>query len=326
MDYEIVSIDRLKPLEMVFKTHLSNLEHNINNDRFILKAIIADTKTGAIMDGSHRYAYFLKNGYKTVPVYWVDYDDESLRVGRSLKDRFLIDDTSVISKTECRKRALSGDLFPPRTTRHFFAFRKSDISLPLSSLEKGDPVDISGLIAENFSVSDEINHNRGYIEEIDEEISIIIGYLEEVSQTKRYLMDQIELMDNNREIAFFPGKFHPPHVGQIQTILNIIPKYRKVIIGVSEHIPEDGALTTPNDILLALRGLFKHFKNIEVCLIKGVLIEKKDTEGLPKFDVLLSGNEDVLTWAKTHGVRAEFISRSCGDLCSGTNVRDILKN
>ena len=72
MKYEIVPIEKLIPLEQVFPTHLKNLEEMIDRDDFILKAIIADKKTGTILDGSHRYVYFLKRGFKTVPVHWVD--------------------------------------------------------------------------------------------------------------------------------------------------------------------------------------------------------------------------------------------------------------
>jgi hypothetical protein len=325
MKYEIIPIDFLKPLEKVFPTHLNNLELMIDSDGYLQKPIIADKNSGVIADGSHRYVYLLKHGYKEVPVVFIDYSDDNIRVGNHLCHRLYINGDCNISKAECVRRALGGDLFPPRTTRHFFTFRKDDIMLPLAQLKKGIPVDVTHLIA-NVDISEEIEHNTKYISEINEELNVIIQYLEEVSQTKTYLLKQVELMNVNRKVAFFPGKFHPPHVGQIQTILNIIPKYKKVIIGVSEHMPEDGALTTPNDILLTLRGLFKHFKNVEVCLIKGVLVDKKDTDGLPEFDVLLSGNEDVLSWAKTHDVMAEFIDRSCGDLCSGTNVRGILKN
>jgi nicotinamide mononucleotide adenylyltransferase len=324
MHYDIVPISSLKPLEKVFPTHLKNLEEMINKDGFVLKAIIADKKTGTILDGSHRYVYFLKNGYKKVPVHWADYDDEDVRVGTHLSHRFLVDGDSGISKKECRERSLSGNLFPPRTTRHFFTFRKSDISLPLNKLKKGSSIDVNHLIAD-VDISDEIEHNRKYITEINEEIEIILQYLEEVSQTKRYLNEQIECMDSTRQVAFFPGKFHPPHIGQIQTILNIIPKYRKVIIGVSEHAPEI-VITTPDDIVSMLKSFFINFDNIEVYKIEGTLVEKKTTDGLPEFDVLLSGNQDVLDWTMSMKINSEYVPRSVGIMCSGSEIRKILSN
>ena len=103
MKCEIVSIDKLLPLELVFPTHLKNLEDMINKDGFLLKAVIVDRKTGTVLDGSHRYVYLLKNGYKEVPVYWTDYDDENIRVGTILSHRFMIDGDCGISKEELHK-------------------------------------------------------------------------------------------------------------------------------------------------------------------------------------------------------------------------------
>jgi len=124
--------------------------------------------------------------------------------------------------------------------------------------------------------------------------------------------------------VFFPGKFHPPHLGQIQTILNIMSKYQKVIVGVSEHKPEGGQIMTPQEIITSLKDLFKHFDGVDVCLIKGVLVEKTDLSGLPQFDLLLSGNPDVLSWAEKLNLNAEYVPRSYGAGCSGTNVRRVL--
>ena len=322
MKYKIVPIEKLIPLERVFPIHLKNLEEMIDKDGFILKAIIADKTDGIILDGSHRYVYLKKKGFKEVPVYLIDYDSEDVRVGTHLSHRFLIDDdSSDISKSECRQRALSGNLFPPRTTRHFFTFRKADISLPLYRLKSGEPSDVSDLIYD-VDISAEIEHNKKYISEINEEISIIIQYLEEVSNTKRYLSKQIELMDQLREIVFFPGKFHPPHIGHIQTILHILPKYRKVIIGVTEDKPPDTLVTDTNSIVTALKSLLIPFENVEVHKIKGILTNKKSIEGLPSFDVLLSGNKDVLSWADNIGINSRYVPRSGSNMFSGTKIRE----
>ena len=324
MRYKIVPIDNLIPLEKVFPTHLKNLEKMIDDDGFMLKALIIDKKTGTILDGSHRYVYLLKKGFKEAPVYIADYDDEDVRVGTHLNHRFFIDGDSGISKKECRERALSGNIFPPRTTRHFFTFRKDDISLPLSRLEKGKPVDVTHLIAD-VDINEEIAHNETYIKEINEEVESIIKYLSEVTKTKEYLLNQTLLMKKSMKIAFFPGKFHPPHLGHLKTLLDLSNKYNKLIVGVSEHKPEN-VVTTVDNIIFILKDLFKNHGNIEVVKIIGVLIEKEDTEGLPVFDILLSGNESVLSWADSLGLTSEFVDRSDGYLFSGTEIRDELRN
>ena len=324
MRYEIVSIDSLIPLEQVFPTHLNNLEKMINSSGFMLKAIIADEKYGTILDGSHRYVYLLKNGFKTAPVYWVDYDDENIRVGSKLLHKFLIREKEniKISKKICRDRSLSGNLFPPRTTRHFFPFRKADITLPLKQLKKGKPIDVLHLIAD-VDVNEEIESNKGYIEEINEEYEVIIQYLSEVSQTKKYLEYQVLKMSNSKKVAFFPGKFQPPHIGHIQTIMNILPHYKKIIIGITEDRP-DGINVTSNYIKNILNQFFKSFDHVEICKIKGVLTKKENLDGLPEFDVLLSGNEKVIKWGDKHNIESKYIPRSEGMFCSGTEIRSIL--
>ena len=322
MKYVIAHIDQLIPLEQIFSTHLKNLEEMIDRDGFILKAIIADKNTGTILDGSHRYAYFLKKGFKTVPVHWVDYDDENIRVGTHLGHRFLIEYSTNISKNECKERALVGNLFPPRTTRHFFPFRKADISLPLDQLKQGSAEDVAHLVAD-VDISEEIAHNERYIDEINEEVKIIINYLSEMSQTEAYLAEQIVLMKRSRKVAFFPGKFHPPHVGHILTILRILPKYSKLVIGVTEDCPEN-RVTSVSDIVDTLNLFFKSFDNVEICLIRGILVKKTSLNGLPDFDVLLSGNQKVLSWAKKHNAEAEHIPRSEGAFCEGSEIRSII--
>ena len=324
MKYEIVPITKLKPLEQVFPEHLRNLETMIDKDGFILKAIIIDKKTGIVLDGSHRYVYLLKNGYKEAPVFMVDYLSEDIRVGTRLEHRFFIEGTSGISKKECIDRGVSGNIYPPRTTRHFFPFRKSDISLPLTSLKKTNPCDVSDLVA-NVDISEELNNNKKYLEEISFEIEIIVNYLSEVSETKKYLNKQTHIMDMSRKVAFFPGKFHPPHIGHIQTILNIIPNYKKVIIGISQDVPKDNIITDTNAIELMLKKFFKSFNNIEVFSFSGILVEKEDINDLPKFDVIISGNVEVLNWAKKKKIKSQFIERSFDNL-SGTSIRDLMIN
>lgn len=326
MRYEIVSIDALRPLEKVFPIHLKNLSSMILSDGYIKKSIIADKETGTVLDGSHRYVFLLKHGFAKAPVTWVNYFDDSVRLGTRLKHRFMVEDKPELKKEECIERALKGDLLPPRTTRHFFTFRKQDISVSLEDLRgniqsDGTRGNATDLIA-NVDVSEELNNNIAYLQEISEETEVIVQYLSEIWETKRYLSDQIFMMDNLREVVFFPGKFHPPHLGHLQTIMSLIPKYRKVIIGVSEDIPQDKKVVTPENVVSVLTEFFKSFKSVEVVKIHGVLTELKDTLGLPSFDILASGNKKVLDWATNMGVKVKYLPRSEGTLFSGTEIRE----
>lgn len=124
---------------------------------------------------------------------------------------------------------------------------------------------------------------------------------------------------------FFPGKFHPPHLGHAKTILDLIPKYKKVIVGVSGDTPSN-PICTVDTIYNILKELFTAFENVELVKITGVLVDKEDLSGLPEFDVLGSGNPLVLEWAESMGLEGLFVERSEGYLFSGTEVRHELRN
>ena len=88
---EFEELSKIKPLEKVLPNHLANIESMILKDGLILKPLIIDKKYNIVLDGSHRYAFLLKFGYKKAPVIKVNYDDETIFVGNDLKHRYLID-------------------------------------------------------------------------------------------------------------------------------------------------------------------------------------------------------------------------------------------
>ena len=322
MHFELAPIADLRPLERVFPHHLANIKELIERDGAIFKAIIADRSSGTVLDGSHRYAYLLAEGCRLAPVHWVDYLDENIRVGSRLAHRFLIESDTCISKQECLRRSASGDLFPPRTTRHFFPFRKSDICARLVDLDRGQARSIEHLLA-STDITEEIAHNKRYLLEIDEELRTLSDYIAEMAESRTYLTRQVRMLSDTLPVAFFPGKFHPPHMGHIQTILKLAPRYKRLIVGVTGDTPE-GAVMTRDEIVAALRNVLTPTANIDVLPVDGTLVHKRDTTGLPPFDVLLSGNPDVIAWAQDKQLACQFVERSFGTDCSGDNMRRAL--
>ena len=196
MKYELVPIEKLKPLEKVFPHHLKNLTKMIYKDGVMKHPIIAEKTHGIVLDGSHRYVFLLHESFKLVPVIYVDYNNPHIRVGTHLMHRHVINGPVNISKGDVILRGVTENLYPPRTTRHFFPFRKYEqIDVPLSDLKKGEKKDVSKYIAD-VSLQEEINHNKKYLGEIEEEIDEIIRYLEEVRLVKKYLNKQVEEMES----------------------------------------------------------------------------------------------------------------------------------
>jgi hypothetical protein len=224
--FEIVPIYRLKPLEYVFPHHLSNLESMITDT--INKPLIVDSNTGTILDGSHRYIYFFKNGFNEVPVWWIDYNDDRISTGISM------------SKEEIIKRK---GLLPPRTTRHKFPFTKDDVPVKLNTLDKGEVRDASHLIW-NSTKEEELLHN--------------LGYLHELKESERYILQQIGML---KEKAVFPGKFNPPHIGHAATILKLKERYDLEVV-VTGDIPEDSILSQ-DEIVNEIRNLLVNVSKIE---------------------------------------------------------------
>lgn len=188
---KILRTSELKPLERVLPSHLKNIEELIIKDGVMKKPIIVDSKYNIVLDGSHRYAFLVKYGFKYAPVICVDYDDESIFVGNHLRHRFLRDEKYVISKSEVISRGLNENLFDARTTRHFFPFRKSEHIVSLEELSYGEMRDISYLL-QDVSIDDEVVQDLNYINEIKEELKVLHSYIQEQEDVMDYLRFQIE--------------------------------------------------------------------------------------------------------------------------------------
>ena len=194
---EFEELSKIKPLEKVLPNHLANIESMILKDGLILKPLIIDKKYNIVLDGSHRYAFLLKFGYKKAPVIKVNYDDETIFVGNDLKHRYLIDKNLKLSKSKVIEAALNEKLLDARTTRHFFPFRKINFPVKLKKLIPGKLNNIDFLI-ENKNIKNEIKKNLLYINEIDGELKILNNYIDEQNDIKTYLTNQVNLMKKSK--------------------------------------------------------------------------------------------------------------------------------
>ena len=123
--------------------------------------------------------------------------------------------------------------------------------------------------------------------------------------------------------ALFPGKFQPPHLGHIQTLMKLYPDYDEIIVGISEDKPQ---IISPENVKEIFVSVLKYLPKFKVVLIKGTLTKKETLEGLPEFDILVTGNDIVVKWAKEKGLKTAFVPRSKGIGYSGTEIRKICQN
>jgi len=124
-------------------------------------------------------------------------------------------------------------------------------------------------------------------------------------------------------IAFFPGKFQPPHLGHIQTLMKIYPDYDEIIIGISEDDPQ---IIPPLKVKEIFESVLMYLPKFRIVLIKGTLTKWKTIDDLPEFDILLTGNEKVVKWAKEKGLKTALVPRSKGIGYSGTEIRKLCQN
>jgi len=196
MNHQMIPVKHLKPLEYVNPHHLKNLAKIISHDKVMKTPLVVEDKYNIVLDGSNRYVFLMQRGFKYAPVLKVDYDNAHVRVGSHRVHCLLTENHPVLlSKEDIIRTALSGVLYPPRTTRHIFPFLRPEVNIPLDQLEKTEPANMDSFIA-NIGIEDEIESNKKYIREIEEETDELIRYLNEGRQTKKYLEWQIKEMEN----------------------------------------------------------------------------------------------------------------------------------
>lgn len=195
-NFALVPLSGLRPIEKINPKHFQAIEDDINACGIIRKPLIIDKVTMAVLDGSHRYAFLLKHGCELAPVLLCDYDDESIFVGTHLGHRFEFDSRKWISKKHVRATAISGQLYEPRTTRHFFPFRKVDVPTSLNALNPSNMKEIDHLVA-HVSAEEEIASNNDYINELQHELDILKAYSEEQVGVLKWLEKQNAYISNH---------------------------------------------------------------------------------------------------------------------------------
>jgi len=122
-------------------------------------------------------------------------------------------------------------------------------------------------------------------------------------------------------IALFPGKFQPPHLGHITTLMKLYPKYDKIIIGITQDKPEVLSQEKRKEIFEAV---FQYLPKFKVVLIKGTIEGSNSSDNLPQFDICITGNKKVVEKIRSFGKKAEFIPRSEGIGYKGEDIRKLL--
>ena len=123
-------VEVLKPHEQVIQKKVDQLERMTIRWDAYTKPLLVDGATGTILDGHHRFEIAKRLDLQCLPCVVVDYlDDDSITL-------FLWpnSDREGITKDDVIQAGLSGNLMPPKTSRHLLSDDLPPISVPLSRL------------------------------------------------------------------------------------------------------------------------------------------------------------------------------------------------
>lgn len=110
-EFALVPLARLRGHERIDPAKVDELAHELRTRGIFADPIWVTRDSDVILNGHHRVAALRRLGAIRVPAWIVTYDDPTVRLDRWTPG-------PPITKEEVVRRARSGDLFPPKTTRH----------------------------------------------------------------------------------------------------------------------------------------------------------------------------------------------------------------
>jgi hypothetical protein len=127
-EFRLIDVAALKPHEEVDAARVRDLAERLGAQGVVEQPIVADARTLVVIDGHHRLAALKALGAKRAPVHLVDYLSEAITVETWRPGE------KPPSKSEVVARALSGALFPIKSTRHPSVYGLRDVRTPLDAL------------------------------------------------------------------------------------------------------------------------------------------------------------------------------------------------
>jgi len=134
-------------------------------------------------------------------------------------------------------------------------------------------------------------------------------------------------MPANKKTAIFPGRFQPPHLGHVLTLMRVYPLYNKIIVAVSEYTygGQKQQVIPPETSKAILETVFQHLPKFEVILMGKGFIERTTFDDLPKFDVVVTGNLETIRKMEKLGIKTRYVERTKGlPGWSGRELRETL--
>ena len=130
-DVVMVEVDWLKPHEQIKSKARDKLLDMTKRWGGFTKPVLVDSVTGSLLDGHHRLSVAQELGLSKIPAICLDYlssEDITLELWPNT-------DFDSITKSMVIQMCESGDLFPPKTTKHTTIFDLPPILVSLEELK-----------------------------------------------------------------------------------------------------------------------------------------------------------------------------------------------
>jgi hypothetical protein len=130
-DVIIVDVDWLKPHEQIKSKARDKLLDMTKRWGGFTKPVLVDSLTGSLLDGHHRLSVAHELGLSKIPAICLDYlSSEYITL-----ELWPNTDFDTITKSMVIQMCESGDLFPPKTTKHTTIFDLPPILVSLDELK-----------------------------------------------------------------------------------------------------------------------------------------------------------------------------------------------
>jgi hypothetical protein len=127
MEYAIVEINSLRPHESIDGRNFARVLSELSGEGMLHMPVLVDRDTRVILDGHHRCGALKKLGASRVPALLLDYFSDGIEVMPRRKG-------SPVDKKAVIEAAMSGKIFPPKTTKHLVAEEVAPCNVRLESL------------------------------------------------------------------------------------------------------------------------------------------------------------------------------------------------
>ena len=119
------------------------------------------------------------------------------------------------------------------------------------------------------------------------------------------------------KVALFPGRFQPPHLGHVLSIMSIYDDYDYIIIGITGVEP---TIMTQEQVAVTFSKIFKNSLKIRFINLAG----KKKLEWInyiPKdVNIVITANKETAEELAVRGIKHKLIKRGHVHDCKGNII------